>query len=394
SHQGAWATAAPRPARAHQSWVGRRGRLADRSIPSRDRTIRCRASQVLGHAARRPHNRTQPRQGPAIHPHQRHAGWRTARACHFYRQSAGISVRTAMESREVTTQPAFEERAQYTLAANPLVGVRGQDILDTARSLPTQMVHNPGVAAQQYLSFLGELGRIATGNSGLAPDAKDKRFSDQAWRDSSTYRALAQCYLAWGEALNRFVSEARMDRRTAERARFVVSLFVDAMSPTNSLAGNPAALKKLIDTGGASLVHGLENFVGDFVRNGGLPAQVDMRQFAVGKNLATTAGSVVYRDPVMELIQYQPLTDDLHPRPLLIAPPQINKFYVFDLAPEKSIVQMALKGGLQTFAISWKNPTSAQGHFGLDTYVTALDKAVDVMRDITGSPDVNIWGSC
>jgi polyhydroxyalkanoate synthase subunit PhaC len=185
-----------------------------------------------------------------------------------------------------------------------------------------------------------------------------------------------------------------MDKRSAGGARFVVSLFVDAMSPTNSLAGNPAALKKLVDTGGTSLVHGLENFVGDLARNGSLPAQVDTRSFAVGKNLATTPGAVVYRDAVMELIQYRPVADTVHARPLLIAPPQINKFYVFDLAPEKSLVQMALKGGLQTFAISWKNPTPADSEFGLDTYVEALEQAVDVMRDITGSADANIWGSC
>jgi len=166
------------------------------------------------------------------------------------------------------------------------------------------------------------------------------------------------------------------------------------MSPTNWLGANPAALKKLVDTGGASLTHGLENFVGDMASNGGLPAQVDTRRFTVGKNLATTPGSVVYRSPVMELIQYRPMTDEVHSRPLLIAPPQINKFYVFDLAPEKSIIQFALKGGLQPFIISWKNPTSAQSHFGLDTYVGALEEAVDVMRDITGSDDVNIWGSC
>ena len=176
-----------------------------------------------------------------------------------------------------------------------------------------------------------------------------------------------------------------MDKRDAERARFVISLLVDAMSPTNSLAGNPAALKKLVDTGGVSLLQGLENFVGDLARNGGLPAQVDTRKFAVGRNLATTPGSVVYRNSVMELIQYHPVTEVVHARPLLIAPPQINKFYVFDLAPEKSIIQLALKGGLQTFAISWKNPTSAESHFGLDTYVEALEDAVDVMRDITGS---------
>src|SRR5215468_6351518 len=287
-----------------------------------------------------------------------------------------------------------EQAAQHTLAAHLLVGMRGQDILDSARMLVTQMMSNPGIAAQQYLSFVGELGRIATGGSDLAPDAKDKRFADPAWKESAAYRALAQCYLAWSSALHRFVDEATMDRRSAEAARFVLSLLVDAMSPTNSLAGNPAALKKLVDTGGASLVHGLENFIGDLARNGGLPAQVDTRAFAVGKNLATTPGSVVYRTPVMELIQYQPTGGEAHKRPLLIAPPQINKFYVFDLAPEKSIIQYCSKGNLQAFAISWKNPTPAERHFGIDTYVAALEEAVDVMRDITGSDDVNIWGSC
>jgi polyhydroxyalkanoate synthase len=287
-----------------------------------------------------------------------------------------------------------EQAAEHTLAANPLVGVRGQDILDSARLLLGQLVSNPAVAARQYLAFLAELGRIATGGSELAPDAKDRRFADPAWKESVAYRSLAQGYLAWGNALHRFLDEAKLDKRDAERARFVVSLVVDAMSPTNSLAGNPAALKKLVDTGGASLVQGLENFVGDLVRNGGLPAQVDTRTFAVGKNLATTPGEVVYRTPVMELIQYRPMGDEVHARPLLIAPPQINKFYVFDLAPEKSIVRYCLKSNLQTFAISWKNPTSAERRFGIDTYVKALEEAVDVMRDITGSADVNIWGSC
>jgi polyhydroxyalkanoate synthase subunit PhaC len=302
----------------------------------------------------------------------------------------------AVESREAgTSDDAIREQAaQHTLAANPLVGVRGRDILDSARVLLGEMMNKPGVAAQQYLSFLGEIGRIATGGSELAPDAKDRRFADPAWKESVAYRALAQCYLAWGGALNRFVDAAKMDKRDAERARFVVSVFVDAMSPTNSLAGNPTALKKLIDTGGASLVHGLENFVGDLARNGGLPAQVDTRKFAVGKNLATTPGAVVYRNPVMELIQYRPMRNEVHKRPLLIAPPQINKFYVFDLVPEKSIVRFAVNGGLQTFAISWKNPTPAESHFGLDTYVGAIEEGVDVMRDITGSEDVNIWGSC
>jgi len=287
-----------------------------------------------------------------------------------------------------------EQAAQHTLVANPLVGVRGEDILDSARLLFGQVLSNPMAAAKQYLTFLAELGRIATGASELTPDTKDRRFADPAWKESAAYRALAQGYLAWGNALNNFLDQTKLDKRDAERARFVVSLLVEAMAPTNSLAGNPAALKKLVDTGGASLLHGLENFFGDLVGNGGLPAQVDTRTFAVGKNLATTPGAVVYRSPVMELIQYGPMREEVHKRPLLIVPPQINKFYVFDLAPEKSIIRYCLEGNLQAFAISWKNPIPAERRFGLDTYVEAMEEAVDVMRDITGSEDVNIWGSC
>jgi polyhydroxyalkanoate synthase len=287
----------------------------------------------------------------------------------------------------------LESPAQYTLAANPLVGVRGRDVLGSLRMLVGRVARHPGVLAGQYLSFLGELGRVATGRSALAPDDKDKRFADPAWKDNPAYRALAQSYLAWSNGLIGLVDEASMNKRDAERARFVLSLFIDAMAPTNALATNPAALKKLLDTGGASLLQGLESFVRDLVRNGGLPAQVDTAKFAVGRNLATTPGAVVYRNAVMELIQYRPVTETVHKRPLLIVPPQINKFYVFDL-PGKSIIQFALQGGLQTFAISWKNPTADEGHFGLETYVAALDEAVDAVRDITGAPDVNIWGSC
>jgi polyhydroxyalkanoate synthase len=287
-----------------------------------------------------------------------------------------------------------EQVAAHTLAANPLVGVRTEDIVASTRLLLGEILNNPAVAARQYVAFLVEFGRIATGGSALAPDPKDRRFADSAWKDNAAYRTLAQSYLAWGNALYRFLDEAEIDDRDAERARFLVSLIVDALSPTNWLAGNPAALRKLVETGGASLLHGFENFVRDVVRNGGLPAQVDTRTFAVGENLGTTPGSVVLRTDVMELIQYRPTTDEVHQRPLLIAPPQINKFYVFDLVPEKSIIRYCLEAGLQTFAISWKNPTAAERGFGLDTYVGALDQAVDAMRAITGSEDVNIWGSC
>src|SRR3974377_1718066 len=152
-----------------------------------------------------------------------------------------------------------EQAAQNTLAANPLVGVRLEDILDSARLLVGQVLSSPGLAAREYLRFLGELGRIATGRSELAPDAKNKRFADSAWKDSAIYRALAQCYLAWGGALNRFVDDAKIEKRDAERARFIVSLLVDAMAPTNSILGNPVAVRKLVETRGASFIPAPEN---------------------------------------------------------------------------------------------------------------------------------------
>ena len=287
----------------------------------------------------------------------------------------------------------LERASENTLAANPLVGVRGRDLLASLRTLLGQVARHPGALAQQYASFLGELGCIASGHSALSPDGKDRRFADPAWKDNTAYRALAQSYLAWSNALVGLVDKAKLGKRDAERARFVVSLFIDTMAPTNALAGNPAAIKKLLDTGGTSMVQGLENFVRDLVRNGGLPAQVDTTKFAVGRNLATTPGAVIHRSAVMEVIQYRPAGETVHRRPLLIVPPQINKFYVFDL-PGKSIIEFARQGGLQTFTISWKNPTVDEAHFGLETYVAAIEEAVDVIREITGSEDVNIWGSC
>ena len=292
----------------------------------------------------------------------------------------------------------METQTSVMMQSAPAAASRGSAVKVTPRQsagrLFEQITANPPLVAKHYLSYLDELARIASGDCRLAPDAKDRRFADPAWADSAAYRVLAQNYLAFARAMHGFVDEARMERRDTERSRFIVSLLVDAMAPTNTMPGNPAAMQKFADTGGVSLMRGLANFVGDLAHNGGLPAQVDTTKFAVGQNLATTPGAVVYRTPVMELIQYAPVTPDVHARPLLIAPPQINKYYVFDLAPEKSIIRYALQGGLQTFAICWKNPTAAERHFGLETYVAALEQAVDVMSELTGSEDVNIWGSC
>jgi len=139
---------------------------------------------------------------------------------------------------------------------------------------------------------------------------------------------------------------------------------------------------------------GLKNYLEDLVKHGGLPSQVDTSAFKVGENLANTPGGVVFRNDLIELIQYTPMTPKVRKRPLLMTPPQINKFYAMDLSPEKSIVKFLLESGVQTYCISWRNPTVANRDWGLDTYVAALDEAVDAVRDIAGSDDLTMMGSC
>ena len=125
-----------------------------------------------------------------------------------------------------------------------------------------------------------------------------------------------------------------------------------------------------------------------------MPMQVDSTPFKIGENMATSPGQVVYRCETFELMQYAPSTPQVYQRPLVMVPPQVNKYYAVDLAPEKSLVKWAVDSGVQMFIVSWRNPTAEQRDWGLEDYAMALDQAVDVARQITGSPDVNMWGSC
>jgi polyhydroxyalkanoate synthase len=286
------------------------------------------------------------------------------------------------------------DAAEGMLGPNPFIGLRGRDMLASARDIAGQAVKNPMLLLEQEAALARDLISVVAGNSELAPELADKRFQDPAWKSNPFYRTLLQGHLAWGRALAGLVDRSGLEGGSKERARFVVSLLTDALSPTNTLLGNPGALKKLIDTGGQSVVKGLQNMLQDVVENQGMPAQVDTSAFEVGKNLALSSGAVVFRNPVLELIQYAPATETVHARPQLLVPPQVNKFYLFDLAPGKSIIEFLVKSGFQVFTVSWRNPTPAQRDWGMDTYVEALLEAIAAVRDITGADDVNLHGAC
>ncbi len=153
-------------------------------------------------------------------------------------------------------------------------------------------------------------------------------------------------------------------------------------------------MKKMHETGGASLVRGLVHMIEDLANNGGLPSQVDMKAFQVGKDLATAPGAVVFKNEVLELIQFKPTTPQVYSRPMLIVPPQVNKYYMMDLSPGKSLVQYVVASGIQVFTISWRNPTPEHRNWGFETYDQAIMEAIDVVRAITGSEDVNTAGAC
>ena len=298
------------------------------------------------------------------------------------------------EADALSAESLSDQALRHTLALNPLVGLRGKDLFDSAGILFNAMLNEPKVAVAEWVSFLGELSEIIGGKSNRAPQPGDKRFTDPTWTNSALHSRLLKAYLAWSAAVENFISRTSLNEVDKQRANFFTTILVDALAPTNTLIANPAAMRKLVDTGGESLWKGLMNYLEDLFKNGALPSQVDTSAFKVGQNLATTPGSVVFRNELIELIQYAPTTPTVWKRPLVITPPQINKYYATDLSPEKSLVRFLLDGGIQTFAVSWHNPTVENRDWGLDTYVAALDKAVDAVREIAGSDDITMMGSC
>jgi polyhydroxyalkanoate synthase len=286
------------------------------------------------------------------------------------------------------------QASEGILGPNPFIGLRPRDILETVGNIGGQAVKQPMLVLEQEATLARDLISVLSGNAEIAPPRGDKRFLDSAWKDNPFYRMALQGYLAWGSSLSSFVEKSGLDNLTKQRAQFVVSLLTDALAPTNTLLGNPAALKRVIDSGGASLLEGVKNLLADLTANQGMPAQVDRTAFELGKNLALSPGAVVFRNSVLELIQYAPATEEVYARPQMIVPPQINKFYIFDLSPGKSIVEYLVKSGFQVFVVSWRNPTAAQRDWDMDTYVAALLAAIAAVRDITGAPDVNLHGAC
>ncbi len=287
-----------------------------------------------------------------------------------------------------------EAAADTTNALSPIVGISREDVLAALGSILGGAIRQPFTFMQHLGSFGRNVVDIVGGETQFAPEPKDRRFTDSAWKTSPVYRRVMQSWLAFQNEVHGFIGSLNLDSVEHRRAMIIADILIDAAAPTNTLIGNPSAVKLALDTGGASLVQGARNALDDLRNNNGMPSQVDKTPFKVGVNLASTEGSVVYRTEMLELLQYTPKTGTVHATPLLFVPPQINKYYVLDLTPEKSISQFLVNQGFQVFVVSWRNPGPEHRDWGLADYVAALAEVIGVICAITKSKQINISGGC
>lgn len=312
------------------------------------------------------------------------------------RPAEDAAARSPSRERGVAGAPdeQAERAAEVLLGANPTIGFDKDEIIDATKRVLRLAAVDPRMVLREEIALIQELGRITIGRSSIKADPKDRRFRHEIWTMNPVYKRVMQSYLAWRKSLFNILDRTDASDPDKERARFALALATEAVAPTNTLLGNPGALFNIYKTRGRSLLKGFGNMVEDILNNGGMPASVDQSKFQVGKNVATTPGNVVYRDEVFELIQYRPSTKEVFAKPLLVVPPQINKFYILDIAKGRSFAEFITQHGVQLFVISWRNPTAAQRDWNLETYLKACKKAMEVVCQITGSEDLNLAAAC
>ena len=312
--------------------------------------------------------------------------------------------------RAVASDPLLSAMEKFW-DANPLQDVLPINWAEITRALQTlwaREMSDPARAVQRTIEFNRHLfettvevwNDAAAHFWGLSREEKeregrpDKRFSDPGWENNPYYRMLKESYMLASEYLLKEVEETDgKDDEEQRRLKFHLKQFVDAMAPVNFLLTNPAAMRRIIETGGTSLAEGTRNLLSDLQE--GRLSLTDTTAFKFGENIAVTPGKVVYRNKLIELIQYEPQTEQVHEVPILFMPPWINKYYILDLRPGNSMVEYLVQQGFTVFMISWKNPDASMEDTKFEDYMTLGPlAAVDVIKDITGSENVNPVGYC
>jgi len=263
----------------------------------------------------------------------------------------------------------------------------------TTLNFARALAGKPDVVGKRARYLARELGRIGIGRSEVEPNKKDKRFTDPAWSGNPLLHRVMQAHIATAQTAATLVGDAELDWQDDERVRFTLTNVVDALAPSNTPL-NPLLWKAIIDTGGRSALTGIRRMVSDLASAPRVPSMVDSDAFTVGEDLAVTPGAVVLRTPVFELIQYRPSTETVREVPLVMVPPTINKYYIADLAPGRSIVEHYVSQGHQVFMMSWRNPDERHADWGIDDYGQAVLDALDAAQEITGSDRASVQAFC
>ncbi|MFE3838743.1 PHA/PHB synthase family protein [Pseudogemmobacter sonorensis] len=310
-----------------------------------------------------------------------------------------------MEELSTRLTSALARRRAHAAA---LQGPSSEVYLKAAAAYLAEMMRDPGRVIEHQVNYWGKSLKhyveaqqmLARGEFKAPPDPgpQDRRFSNPLWESHPFFNYLKQQYQLNAEAITTAVGDMEVlgpdDRK---RVDYFTRQIVDMFSPTNFLGTNPDALERAVETDGESLVQGLENLVRDLEANDGemMVTLADRNAFSVGGNLATTPGSVVYRNRLIELIQYAPTTDKVHKIPLVIFPPWINKFYILDLKPQNSLIKWIVDQGFTLFVVSWANPDASYAEVGMDDYIRdGFMRAMAEARRITGAPQINATGYC
>ncbi|HEY5256983.1 MAG TPA: alpha/beta fold hydrolase [Candidatus Baltobacteraceae bacterium] len=252
------------------------------------------------------------------------------------------------------------------------------------------MLAQQSVAMNALLRLQGQTPPPAAGSA-----AGDKRFSDPSWTSNPALANMLDAYLVQRQYAMQLVETSRLPEATRRKARFALTMMLDSLAPSNVPWMNPAVIKEAVESNGESLKRGMAELFDDVKNNGGFPKQVDSSQFELGKNIAATPGTIVFRNALIELIAYAPQTDTVYERPLLCCPPWINKYYIMDLAPGRSFVEWAVRHGHQTFMISYRNPDATMRDYTLDDYLREGPlAALDAIQRLTGAPKVDVAALC
>ncbi len=299
-------------------------------------------------------------------------------------QGAGGSVRPLNVAADAATLPAAINVAAESSISGATVPLVPR--ISGIAVIPEKMQ----AIQDQYLQDLSKV--LVSKDEMVKMASQDKRFANPTWMDSY-FSGLAALYVLNSKTLNAMTDAVQTDPKTLARLKFMTQQWIDAVSPANFFATNPEVQQKMLESQGDSLRSGIENLVHD-MRIGRI-SQTDEKAFEIGKNIAVTAGDVVFQNELFQLIQYRPTTDKVGSVPILMVPPSINKFYIMDLQPQSSFVKFAVDQGNTVFLMSWRNVTDPESKLTWDDYVErGILKAIDVTLQVTGQPKTNILGFC